>query len=159
MSGSKDELNFRTLQIERTPYSIDTYGREAGRAHLQHCVTQRRNEEKKWTQLEERRNDFRLNRLGQVATCEIANPFRIRIRISSLRYPRLNHQGQTILAFYSFRLLGDLFGHSSWKWIDESFLSRAFWRIKSRFHFWSLVYCWEKCQISFAIEPNHREQR
>jgi hypothetical protein len=104
--------DFKTSQIEPTHYSIRTHSREAGGVHLRHWVIEGRNEEKKWIQLDERRDNSELNGPSQIATFEIASRSRIRVRILRLRQIRLNHRGDHILAFDSFELFGDLFRHS-----------------------------------------------
>jgi hypothetical protein len=109
------EWDFKTSQIEPTHYSIRTHGGEAGGSHLQNWVIEGRNEEEEWIQLDERRNDSELNGPSRIATFEIANRFRIRIRILRLRQIDLNHAGGHLLAFGAFELFGDLFRHSSRK--------------------------------------------
>jgi hypothetical protein len=120
------EWDFKTSQIEPTHYSIRTHGRKAGDAHLQNWVIEGRNEEKKWTQLDERRNNLELIGRSCIATFEIATRFRIRVRILRLRQIALNHRGNHVLAFNSFELFGELFRHSSRKEINQSSLIPTF---------------------------------
>jgi hypothetical protein len=107
------EWDFKTSQIEPTHYSIRTHGGEAGSIHLRNWVIEGRNEEEKWIQLDERRDDSQLNGRDRIATFEIANRFRF--RILRLRQIGFNHRGTHVLAFAAFELFGDLFRHSSQK--------------------------------------------
>jgi hypothetical protein len=104
------EWDFKASQIEPTHYTVRTHSEEAGGDHLRHRVIEGRNEEEKWIQLDERRDDSQMNGKSQIATFEIAKSFRI--RILRLRQIGLNYAGNHVLAFNSFELFGELFRHS-----------------------------------------------
>jgi hypothetical protein len=105
------EWDFKTSHLKPTHYSIRTHRSEVGCGHLQHWVIEGRNEEEKWSQLDEQQANSQLNGPGRFATFEIANRFRV--RILRLRQIGLNHRGSHVLAFAAFELFGELFRHPS----------------------------------------------
>jgi hypothetical protein len=101
------EWDFKTFQIKPTYYSIRTHDGEKGDRHLKQWIIEGKNDEEKWIQLDERRDDSKLNGKAYVATFQITNP--TRVRIIRLQQTGLNHRNDHMLAFNSFELFGDLF--------------------------------------------------